>query len=97
MLDRRDRIERQRAAARERKREQRRMDKAKTKKLRIEMHYHRIVEALLISTRLTEAQALDQAKVEAEVAEVLDRRDDRRSRRGHRRCACSRRQSCPGH
>lgn len=66
-----DRNPERRRADRERKARQRAAERAGIKRLKIEANYHRIVEALLRSTRLTEAEALDKKLVEAEVAEVL--------------------------
>jgi hypothetical protein len=41
------------------------------KVLDVRMHYYNLVEALLVSERLAEAEALDRAKVEAEASEIL--------------------------
>ena len=61
-----------RAADREHKRRQRRLEDCGRKRLHIETHYFRAVEALLESTRLTEAEALDQANVKTALGDVLD-------------------------
>ena len=54
-----------------RKRRYRRRVRCGIKVLAVEVNYHRLVEALLESTRLTDTQALDQNMVAAEAAAVL--------------------------
>jgi hypothetical protein len=61
-----------RAGERERKRRQRALERCGRKRLYIETHYFHAVEALLRSTRLNEAEALDQAKVEIALSAVVD-------------------------
>jgi hypothetical protein len=60
-----------RHAAALRKRRQRLRAKNGRRILRVEIDYHPIIEALLVSTRLTETEALDQHKIEAAAAELL--------------------------
>jgi hypothetical protein len=55
----------------ERKRQQRSLEKAGLKPLRVVTHHDRLVEALLIAGRLSEAEALDHSLVENAVADIV--------------------------
>jgi hypothetical protein len=63
---------RQRSRDAERKHRDRTLDREGRKKLKVTPHYHRLIEAFLRSARLTETEALSEAKVEAEATAVLE-------------------------